>query len=97
MDLQSAIQSEISQKEKNKWCILTHECGTSEKWYRRTLFYFYFCRAGVEMTDVEKGHVNTVGGGELGDWVDVHAASCVRQTASGACRTVQGAQLRALR
>ena len=28
MDLQTAIQSEVSQKEKNKYRILTHICGT---------------------------------------------------------------------
>ena len=28
MDLKSVIQSEGSQKEKNKYCILTHICGT---------------------------------------------------------------------
>ena len=28
MDLQTVIQSEVSQKEKNKYCILTHVCGT---------------------------------------------------------------------
>ena len=27
MDLQSVIQSEVSQKEKNRYCILTHICG----------------------------------------------------------------------
>ena len=27
MDVESVIQSEISQKEKNKYCILTHICG----------------------------------------------------------------------
>ena len=27
MDLESAIQSEVSQKEKNKYRILTHICG----------------------------------------------------------------------
>ena len=27
MDLESGIQSEVSQKEKNKYCILTHICG----------------------------------------------------------------------
>ena len=26
-DLESVIQSEVSQKEKNKYCILTHICG----------------------------------------------------------------------
>ena len=28
MDLETLIQSEVSQKEKNKYCILTHVCGT---------------------------------------------------------------------
>ena len=28
MDLETVIQSELSQKEKNKYCILTHICGT---------------------------------------------------------------------
>ena len=27
MDLETVIQSEVSQKEKNKYCILTHACG----------------------------------------------------------------------
>ena len=28
MDLETVIPSEVSQKEKNKYCILTHICGT---------------------------------------------------------------------
>ena len=28
MDLETVIQSEVSQKEKNTYCILTHICGT---------------------------------------------------------------------
>ena len=31
MDLESVIQSEVSQKEKNKYRILTHICGTDRK------------------------------------------------------------------
>ena len=27
MDLETVIQSEVRQKEKNKYCILTHICG----------------------------------------------------------------------
>ena len=27
VDLETVIQSEVSQKEKNKYCILTHICG----------------------------------------------------------------------
>ena len=30
MDLETVIQSEVSQKEKNKYCILMHVCGTSK-------------------------------------------------------------------
>ena len=33
MDLETVIQSEVSQKEKNKYCILTHMWHL-EKWYR---------------------------------------------------------------
>ena len=28
MDLETVIQSEVSQKEKNIYCVLTHICGT---------------------------------------------------------------------
>ena len=31
MDLQSVIQSEVSQKEKNKYCMLTHIYGILKK------------------------------------------------------------------
>ena len=31
MDLESVIQSEVSQKDKNKYCMLTHICGISKK------------------------------------------------------------------
>ena len=44
MDPETVIQSEVSQKEKNKYCILTHICGiqknamshqeSPEEWYR---------------------------------------------------------------
>ena len=30
MDLETVIQSEVSQKEKNKYRILTHICGTEK-------------------------------------------------------------------
>ena len=38
MDLESVIQSEVSQKEKNKYCMLTHIYGTKKKkkWFWRT-------------------------------------------------------------
>ena len=36
MDLETVIHSELSQKEKSKYRILTHICGIWKKWYRRT-------------------------------------------------------------
>ena len=33
MNLKPIIQSEVSQKEKNKYCILTHIIQNLEKWY----------------------------------------------------------------
>ena len=33
MDLETVIQSEVSQKEKNKYCILTHICYALERIY----------------------------------------------------------------
>ena len=35
MDLETIIQSEVSQKEKNKYRILMHICGIGKNWYRR--------------------------------------------------------------
>ena len=42
MDLESVIQSEVSQKEKNKYCVLTHIYGTLKKMVMKNL------RAGQE-------------------------------------------------
>ena len=33
MNLESTKQSEVSQKEKDKYCILTHNIQNLEKWY----------------------------------------------------------------
>ena len=35
MNLEPIIQSEVSQKEKDKYCTLLHICGNLEKWYWR--------------------------------------------------------------
>ena len=43
MDLESVIQSEVSQKEKNKYCILTHICGLYKNGTDEPI-----CRAGIE-------------------------------------------------
>ena len=42
-DLESVIQSEVSQKEKNKYRILTHVCGTQKNGTDESV-----CRAEVE-------------------------------------------------
>ena len=43
IDLESVIQSEISQKEKNKYHILTHICGIWKNGTDEPI-----CRAGIE-------------------------------------------------
>ena len=44
MDLESVIQSEVSQKEKNKYCILTHIYGILKKNDTDE----HSCRAGIK-------------------------------------------------
>ena len=43
MDLESVIQSELSQKEKNKYRILTHICGIQKNGTDEPI-----CRAGIQ-------------------------------------------------
>ena len=72
MDLETVIQSEVSQKEKNKYRILTHICGTQQNGTDEPV-----CRAEIE-TQMQRTNVWTprgeCGGGggwwwdELGDW-----------------------------
>ena len=38
MDLETVILSEVSQKEKNKYCILTHICGTQKNGTDESVF-----------------------------------------------------------
>ena len=87
MDLQSVQQSEVNQKEKNKYCILTHICGTY--WQGRN-----------RGTDVENGWVGTVGEGKCGInreiRIDIYTLPCVKQIASGNLLYSTGAQLGAL-
>ena len=56
MDLETVIQSEVSQKEKDKYCILTHMCNL-EKWYRRS-----YMQSRNRDTDVENKHMDSKGG-----------------------------------
>ena len=43
MDLETVIQSEVSQKEKKKYCVLTHICGTQKNGTDELV-----CRAEIE-------------------------------------------------
>ena len=71
MDLETVIQSEVSQKEKNKYRILTHICGIQKNGADELV-----CRAEID-TEVENKRMDTKWGkaeewwwwwDELGDW-----------------------------
>ena len=62
LDLESIIQSEVSQKEINKYCILTHICRI-QKTYTDELI----CRARREM-QTQRTDVWTWQGDEVEDW-----------------------------
>ena len=60
MNLESIVQSEVSQKEKNKYCILTHIYGILKDGTDEPI-----CRAAME-TDIENRRVDTKREGEGG-------------------------------
>ena len=71
MDLETVVQSEVSQKEKNQYCILMHICGIQKNGTDELI-----CKAERE-TQMQRTNVWTPsgesGGGwwwwdELGDW-----------------------------
>ena len=70
MDLESVTQSEVSQKEKNKYRILAHVCGIQKNGTGEPI-----CRVGIE-TQTQRIDVWTLGGwgrgdggwDELGNW-----------------------------
>ena len=73
MDLESVIQSEVSQKEKNRYHTINAYIWNLEKWYRRTCLQ---CRN----IDVENGHVDMGVGGVM-NWqssTDIYTLSCVK-------------------
>ena len=79
MDLETVIQSEVSQKEKNKYCILTHICGIKKNATDEPV-----CKAEIE-TDVENKHMDTKGGsgGQGGgmNWeigIDIYKLICIK-------------------
>ena len=93
MDLESVIQSEVSQKEKNKYCILMHICGIQKNSTDESI-----CRAGIEM-QMQRMDVWAWGEEEGGmNWeirFDINTLPCVKQLV-GSCGIAQGAQLVAL-
>ena len=76
MDLESVIQSEVNQKEKNKYHILTHICGIKKNGTDEPI-----CSAGIE-THVENRCVNMGKGKEGGmNWeigIDIYTLPCVK-------------------
>ena len=78
LDLGTVIQREVSQKEKNKYCILTHICGTQKNDTDEL-----FCRVEIE-TQMQRTNVWTPsresgGGGccdEVGDLIDMYMLIC---------------------
>ena len=68
-DLESVIQSEVNQKEKNKYCILMHVCGIQKNGTDEPI-----CRAGIEI-QTQRANVWTQGSGEGGEcqmkWIQI--------------------------
>ena len=65
MDLEIIIQSEVSQKEKNNYYILTHTCGIQKNGTDELI-----CQTEIK-TEVKNKHMDTwgeAGAVELGDW-----------------------------
>ena len=83
MDLQTIIQSEVSQKEKNKYHTLTHICGIQKNGTDDSV-----CKAEIRDTDVENFWTPSgasgggVGGGAGGmNWeigIDIYTLICIK-------------------
>ena len=84
MNIETAIQSEVSQKEKNKYRILTHVCGIQENGTDEPV-----CKAEIE-TQMQRTNGWTLseesGGGDGGgggmNWeigIDICALTCITQ------------------
>ena len=80
MDLETVIQSEVRQKEKNKYRILTHICGTQKNGTDEPV-----CRAETE-TQMQRTNVWTPrgesgGGGGVMNWeigIDMYTLMCIK-------------------
>ena len=82
MDLETVIQSEVSQEEKNKYRILTHICGTQKNGTEEPV-----CRAEIETqmqrTNVWTSRGESGGGGGDGamNWeigTDIYTLMCIK-------------------
>ena len=83
MDLETVIHCEVSQKEKNKYCILMHICGTQKNGTDEPV-----CKAEIE-TQMQRTNIWTLrgesgvggtGGGlnwEIG--IDIYTLICIKQ------------------
>ena len=80
MNLETVIQSDVSQKEKNKYHILTHICGTQKNGTDEPV-----CRAEIE-TQMQRTNIWTTrgesGGGGVMNWengIDIYTLICIKQ------------------
>ena len=83
MDLEAVIQSEVSQKEKNKFRTLTHICGIQKNGTDEPV-----CKAEIE-TQMQRTNVWTPmgesggwGGGGGMNWeigIDIYTLTCIKQ------------------
>ena len=80
MDLETVIQSEVSQKEKNKYHILMHICGIQKNGTDELV-----CKAEIE-TQMQRTNVWTPrregGGGDGMNWeigIDIYTLICIKQ------------------
>ena len=83
MDLETVIQSEVSQKEKNKYCIFTHICGIQKNRTDEPV-----CQAEIETqmwrTNVwtPRGESGGGGGGGEMNWetgIHIYTLTCIKQ------------------
>ena len=80
--LETVIQSEVSQKEKNKYCILTHICGIRKNGTDEPV-----CKAEID-TDVKNKFMDTKhgkpwwgGDGGVLNWaigIDMYTLMCIK-------------------
>ena len=85
MDLDTVIQSEVSQKKKNKYCILTHVCRISKNGTDEPV-----CKAEIEI-QMQRTNIWTPrgesegGGGGVMNWeigIDMYTLMCIKWMAN---------------